>query len=80
MEHFFNLPVTYDGVDYEFTGRLVTFGFTYKFHIMIEKKEIIFERDDDMNFRAINLHPENDARISKPLLEAVIAQLEKLAE
>jgi len=79
MEHFFDLPVSYQNEELNLRGRLVTFGYAYKFYVIIEGQELVFERDDEMNYRAIN-GDEHSKTISAELIEAVIASLQKIKE
>lgn len=78
MEHFFDLPVTYKDQTLSLRARLVTFGYTYKFFIMVNKYEIQVERDDQMNWRILNYDPEIE--IESSLLEAIVASLDKITE
>ena len=80
MEHFFELPVTYKGEELELKSRLVTFGYVYKFHIIVGGRELVFEKDDEQNYRV--LAPAGDAESSadKELMEAIIASLKQIAK
>ena len=80
MEHFFELPVVYNNEQLSYRARLVTFGYTYKFYVVIDGKEIIFEKDDEMNYRAVNYSPDQHINIKKELLEAVIDSLQDIAK
>jgi hypothetical protein len=79
MEHFFTLPVTYQGMDYEYKARLVTFGYSFKFHVMVDKRELIFERDDEMNLRALDADPGQEP-MDPSLLAAIAAALEHITK
>lgn len=57
MEHFFTLPVVYEGKELSYNARLVTFGYSYKFYIMIDGKEIVFEKDDEGLYRVVTDEP-----------------------
>lgn len=78
MEHLFELPVPYKGQELTFNGRLVAFGYIYKFYLMIEGYEYIFERDDEHNYRMLTV----DNHLGKPLditlIEAIISVLQSL--
>lgn len=81
MEHFFELPVSYKGEEISFNSRLVTFGYDYKFHIIVNGEELIFERDNDRNFRmlATNLG-QKDLTLDKNLIDNIIQSLEAIAD
>lgn len=78
MEHYFDLPVKYKEKDFSFKGRLVTFGYVYKFYIVINGKELIFEKDDEDHYRVVATSP-IEINIEKGLLEAVIHALNQVA-
>ena len=78
MEHFFDLPVIYKDEELNLRARLVTFGYSYKFYIVVDKFELEVERDDQMNFRVLNY--DTDVKIDIVLLEAIITSLEKLSQ
>ncbi len=68
----FELPVTYKGQDLLFSGRLATFTYGYKFYVDINDVEVIFERDDEGNLRAMLPENVSHAAIEKGLIEAII--------
>jgi hypothetical protein len=80
MEHFFELPVTYKGEELNLKGRLVTFGYTYKFYVVLNGEEYIFERDDEHQYRMLSVENNVNKPIDKELIELVIRALENLAE
>lgn len=47
------LPVTYRGVELEFPIKLVLLGHTRGFIIQISEVEIVFEKDESWEYRAI---------------------------
>lgn len=79
MEHYFELPVHYNEEDLNFKARLVTFGYVYKFYVIVDGKELVFEKDDEQNYRVIS---ERDAKDNRPvnngLLEAIIKSLQDI--
>jgi hypothetical protein len=52
----FELPVAYKGQELTFPARLLTKGFAPRFVILVNDAEIIFERDDNGEFRALLPH------------------------
>lgn len=75
MEHFFSLPIVYNGAEIEYKARLVTFGYSYKFYIMVDKTELVIEKDDEGNYRVLS---ENNAYIDAGLCKAIIASLQQI--
>lgn len=78
MEHFFELPVNYKDQELLLKVRLVTFAYEYKFYIMVEGQELIFERDDSGAFRVIFPSAPRIKEVDHELLEAIIETLEHL--
>lgn len=68
----FELPVTYKGQDLLFNVRLATFTYGYKFYVEIDDNEVVFERDDEGNLRAIVPEVTSGTTIEKGLIEAII--------
>lgn len=63
MEHYFDLPVVYKGHELSYKGRLVTFGYVYKFYIVVEGRELVFEKDDEQQFRVLT----EEINVNKPV-------------
>lgn len=55
-----------------FNVRLATFTYGYKFYVEIEDNEVVFERDDEGNLRAIVPETTSGTVIEKGLIEAII--------
>jgi len=79
MEHYFELPVNYEGIEQSFKGRLVTFGYDYKFYIVVNGHEIVFESDEDGSYRAITKSSDSKRPVDTKLLEAIILALHQIS-
>ncbi|WP_114792581.1 hypothetical protein U0035_02405 [Niabella yanshanensis] len=79
MEHYFELPLKYREEDRMLKGRLVTFAYSYKFYIIIDGKELVFERDDEHNFRVVATESHHENMIDRELLAHIIEALERRA-
>lgn len=79
MEHFFTLPVSYQGNEYEYKARLVTFGYSFKFYVVVDKRELIFERDDEMNLRVLDADTHQEP-LDKELLAAIASALKNISQ
>jgi hypothetical protein len=53
MDEPFFIPCRYKGVDREFTATFQAFGYTFRFHVDVDGTDVIFERDEEGNIRAI---------------------------
>ncbi|HEX7755882.1 MAG TPA: hypothetical protein VF421_11090 [Niabella sp.] len=77
MEHFFELPITHRGAQLTFKGRLVTFAYNYKFFIIAESQELVFEKDDEGEFRVLSDHKQTE--IDQELLSTIVHALENIS-
>jgi hypothetical protein len=74
----FTIPVHYKGADREFEARLQTLGYTHRFLVMIDGTEVIFERDEERNFRAI-IPPDHRGKTpDTALLQAITVAINEL--
>ncbi|AYD47284.1 MAG TPA: hypothetical protein VFQ86_05585 [Arachidicoccus soli] len=80
MEHYFDLPVSLNGEEHNFKGRLVTFGYVYKFYIVIEGKEYIFEKDDEQQYRVLSENQKEKKVVDPDLIAAIIDSLNVLSK
>jgi hypothetical protein len=77
-EEHFTLPVLYNDREFEFPARLATMGYTYKIFVQVNDVEIIYEPDEERNFRAVLDHRYNEGnkKIDTNLIKAIGAALE----
>jgi hypothetical protein len=75
MSSRFQLPVTYNGEEQEYSTELVSFGYTYKFNVHVNGNDLTFETDDEGCFRVIG---EKDAKVDPELLQSIIESLQYL--
>ena len=79
MEESFLLSVPYNGRTHEVTTKFIRLGFIYQFHIGIEDRVLIFERDEERNYKVIDITP-NSNRIDKSLLQVIVEKLSSLQD
>ena len=65
----FSLPVENRGREIVYEGRLVRWGYSYRIHINVDGEDLIFEPDEERNFRAIVMG--DQARFSRDTIEAI---------
>ncbi len=75
----FELPVVYKGQEMEFGTRLVISGYAYQFIIIVNDRELVFEKDDEGNYRVINYTPDAAVHVDTTLLEAIIGSLKEIS-
>ena len=80
MEHYFELPVAYKGEEHSFKGRLATFGYVYKFYIIVDGRELVFEKDDEGQYRELTEADDKAKPVDAGLLQAIIDALVALSE
>ncbi len=68
----FELPVTYKGKEELFNVKLATFTYGYKFYVDVNGNEVVFERDDEGNMRALVQDTSSESKVEKGLIEAIM--------
>ncbi len=76
----FELPVTFNGKEFLFPAELLPMGFTHKIKVTVEGTEILFEPDEERNYRAMinDLEKFNQLSINKLLLQEICKTLDLL--
>ncbi len=78
MEDPIDLPVSYNNQTLIFKAWLITTGYTHKFKVLVNEQELLFEPDEERNYRvlveadAVKTPPTND------LLAAIVKTIEDL--
>lgn len=75
MNETITLPVDYLGRLLELPLSIVPLGFTYQLHIQVEGKSLIFEKDDQGDYRVIDTATDKGS-VDKGLLAAIVATLQ----
>jgi hypothetical protein len=82
MNEDFELPVDYKGKEILFTARLLQQGFSYKIEVDVTTTKLLFEKDDQGDWRVI-ANTEQESAYGKTdveLLKAIAASLEQIFE
>jgi hypothetical protein len=53
MEQDFHIPLIYNGTQIELAAKLFTYGLGHRFHVVIDGATILFEPDEERNYRAL---------------------------
>jgi hypothetical protein len=82
MNEGFQIPVTYNGKEAQFPARLLAYGYSYKIEVEINDALILFEPDEERNWRAQSSVEdiEKNKKISTGLLEAIAHALEEITK
>jgi len=49
----FNLPIKFNGQEYEYPTQILRYGYTHKIQVDINNTIVTFEPDEDGNYRAL---------------------------
>jgi hypothetical protein len=80
MEEAFELPVVFNNTEHHFPTRLLNYGYSYKLEVDIEGTKVLFEPDEERNWRALIAPEEINAnkKITAALLEAIASSIEEI--
>ena len=80
MEDSFSIDVEVQGKEYSFETRLAAVGYTHKFYVLINGLEVIYEPDEQRNYRAIlnNAGQNNVIDVDLELIKAVGDKIESI--
>lgn len=80
MEEEFELPVTFNNAALSFPARLLKYGYSYKLEVDIEGTKMLFEPDEERNWRALLTEEDINAnkKISIDLLQAIASSIEEI--
>ena len=77
MPESFLLPVHYKNKDLQFESELRVYGYSYKIAVNVNGTEIIFEPDEERNYRAVLSDLEIDKqKIDIELIRLIAAEIE----
>lgn len=82
MNEEFDLPVLFDNKQYHFKARLLQFPLTHKFQVDVNGIEVLFEPDEERNYRAW-IEPTNKEALTKVnphLLKEVAVAIESIVK
>ncbi len=76
----FDIPVTYKGKEIVFPAELLPMGYTYKIKVTIDEIDVLFEPDEEKNYRATVSNEDRDkaGNLNKELLQLISETLHTL--
>ena len=82
MEEEFELPVKYKGEEQMLNAKLIVTGYKHKFCVDVNGQNIIFEPDEERNYRAILNYAEirNNKIIDIDLLKRIAETIEEIVK
>ena len=80
MEDPFFIPVVYRGVEMQFEASLVRRGYTYGLHVNVRDTLVVFERDEEGNWRALMPDDGKGKAPETELLQALVGAIEEIVK
>ena len=82
MEDEFILPVSFEGKELELPARLLRYGYTVKIEVEIDGTPVVFEPDEERNWRAVMGFEDLVAgkKVKKELVEVVAGVIGELTK
>jgi hypothetical protein len=79
MEEEFQLPVSFNDKEFSFPARLLNYGYSYKLEVSVDDTKLLFERDEERNWRALISYEDimADKKISVELVKAIASSIEE---
>ena len=76
----FDLPVTFNGKELLLPAELLPMGFSYKIKVTVEGIDVLFEPDEEKNYRATVSNDDRDkaSKLNKELLQVISEALHEL--
>jgi hypothetical protein len=78
MEEVLYIPVDYAGVEREFEARVQVWQYGHRWFIWVEGVELVFERDDSGEYRALTPEGYTGKLPDRGLVEAIAGVLDAL--
>lgn len=78
MDDGFILKVDYNGKTYELESKFIRLGFIHQFHIHIEDRTLVFEFDEDREYRVMDASEGSSKSIDTGLIEAILHKISTL--
>jgi len=80
MDNHFELTVTHNDKQITFNCQLLNYGYSYKIEVDIMESKILFEPDEERNWRALISYEEieRNKKISKELLSIIASAIDDI--
>lgn len=75
----FDLPVDHKGTELFFPARLLQFGYTYRIEVDVDQTTIVFDRDEERNWRAIIDPNAKFPAIDNSLIQAIYKSIQSIS-
>jgi len=78
MEQVVQIPVDYQGVEREFEARVQVWQYGHRFFVQVDEGEVVFERDDAGQYRALTPEGYTGKLPERGLVQAIAEVLDVL--
>ena len=78
MEDTFDIPVIYKNKELLFIGRLLHLGYVHKIAIDVNGEQILLEKDDEGNYRAVLANINSESKIDRELIKVIVESFEMI--
>ena len=80
MDEEFELPVWFNNTELNLHAKLLNYGYSYKLEVDIDGTKLLFEPDEERNWRALIAYDELNAnkKISADLLKAIASSIDEI--
>lgn len=79
MDDVFTLNIQYKGKEKQVEAKFIRLGYIHQFHVSVDDMTLIFELDEERNYRVINADPSMTGKYIDPLLvEAIMRGISAL--
>jgi len=78
MEQVVQIPVDYQGVEREFEARVQVWQYGHRFFVQVDEVEVVFERDDAGQYRALTPEGYTGKLPERGLVQAIAEVLDVL--
>ena len=83
MDESFEITAYYKNREIPFEAKLLRFGFSYKIQVIVEGQKILFEPDEERNYRAVidtSIESAPGKEVDKDLLKAIAETIEGIVK
>jgi carbamate kinase len=80
MNESLELPVSIKGETHCFTASIQAYGYVYKLAVDIHGTEVVFEKDEQGDFRAILASPEGSGKADAEIIKAILDTLASIGK
>ena len=78
MSDHFELEINYRNTKHLFSGELAMLGYTHKIFMQVNGFDLVFEPDEERNYRVVVAEGQDAAKLDRELVQAILTELENV--